>query len=126
MMRYKNTKVIVQLPDGDTDYFDIIVDVLQADTLALYLFIIGLDFVNLMKENCFMLAEERSRRFSAQILTDADYVDLHTASGKYTLHPPRLDPCYIVWSGQQTALASMWTQTKQNTYALIKEATSPH
>ena len=34
MMLYKNTKVKVRFPDGDTDYFDIIAGVLQGDTLA--------------------------------------------------------------------------------------------
>ena len=42
---YKNTKVKVRSPDGDTDYFDIVAGVLQGDTLALYLFIICLDYV---------------------------------------------------------------------------------
>ena len=35
MMLYRNTKVKVRSPDGDTDYFDIVVVVLQGDTLAL-------------------------------------------------------------------------------------------
>ena len=43
MMLYKNTKV--RAPDRDTDYIDIVVGVLQGDTLALYLFIICLDYV---------------------------------------------------------------------------------
>ena len=45
MMLYKNTKVKVCLPDGDTDYFNIVAGVLQGDTLASYLFIICLDYV---------------------------------------------------------------------------------
>ena len=40
---YRNTKVKVRSPDGDTDYFDIVAGVLQGDTLAPYLFIISLD-----------------------------------------------------------------------------------
>ena len=43
MMLYRNTKVKVRSPDGDTDYFDIVTGVLQRDTLALYLFVICLD-----------------------------------------------------------------------------------
>ena len=43
MILYKNTKVNVRSPDGDTDYFDIVAGVLQGDTLAPYLFIICLD-----------------------------------------------------------------------------------
>ena len=40
MMLYRNTKVKVRSLDGDTDYFDIVVGILQGDTLAPYLFII--------------------------------------------------------------------------------------
>ena len=80
MMLYKNMKVKVHLPDGDTDYFDILVGVLQEDRLTPYLFIIWLDYVlrmpvDLMKENGFKLAKERSRRYSTQTITDADYTD---------------------------------------------------
>ena len=42
---YRNTKVIVRSPDGDTEYFDIVAGVQQGDTLAPYLFIICLDYV---------------------------------------------------------------------------------
>ncbi len=45
MILYRNTKVKVRSPDGDTEYFDIIAGVLQGDTLAPYLFIICLDYV---------------------------------------------------------------------------------
>ena len=43
IMLYKNTKVKVHSPDGDTDYFNIVAGVLQGDTLAPELFIICLD-----------------------------------------------------------------------------------
>ena len=80
MMLYRNTKVKVRSPDGDTDYFDIVAGVLQGDTLAPYLFIICLDCVlrtsiDKMKENGFKLTKERSRRYPAQKITDADYAD---------------------------------------------------
>ena len=80
MMLYRNTKVKVRSPDGDTDYFDIVAGVLQGDTLAPYLFIICLDYVlrmsiDKMKENGFKLTNERSRRYPAQTITDADYAD---------------------------------------------------
>ena len=79
-MLYKNTKVKVHSPDGDTDYFNIVTGVLQGDTLAPYLFIICLDYVfrtsiDLMKENVFKLAKERSRRYPAQTITNMDYAD---------------------------------------------------
>ena len=42
---YRNTKVKVRSPDGNTEYFNIAAGVLQGDTLASYLFIICLDYV---------------------------------------------------------------------------------
>ena len=80
-MLYKNTKVKVHSPDGDTDYFDIEAGVLQKDSLAPYLFIVCLDYVlrtsiDKMKDNSFNLAKERSRRYLAQIISDADDITL--------------------------------------------------
>ena len=77
---YRNTKVKVRSPDGDTEYFDIVAGVLQGDTLAPYLFIICLDYVlrtsiDKTKENGFELAKKRSRRYPATTITDADYAD---------------------------------------------------
>ena len=40
MILYRNTKVKVRSPDGDTEYFDIVAGVLQGDTLAPYFIII--------------------------------------------------------------------------------------
>ena len=79
-MLYRNTKVNVRSPDGGTVYFDIVAGVLQGDTLAPYLFIIRLDYVlriytDKTKENGFNLIKERSRRYPAQTITDADYAD---------------------------------------------------
>ena len=73
-------KVKICSPDGNADYFNIVAGVLQGDTLAPYLFIICLDYVlkmsiDLMKENSFKLARERSRRYPTQTITDADYAD---------------------------------------------------
>ena len=80
MMLYKNTKVKVHSPDGDTDYLNIVAGGLQRDTLAPYLFIICLDYVlrtsiDIMKDNGLKLARQRSRRYSTQTITDADYAD---------------------------------------------------
>ena len=80
MILYRNTKVKVHSPDGDTDYFDIVAGVLQGDTLAPYVFIICLDYVlrtpiDKIKENGFELTKKRSRRYPAKTITDADYAD---------------------------------------------------
>ena len=80
MMLYKNMKVKVRSPDGDTDYFDIVAGVLQGDTLAPYLFIICLDYmlrmsIDKMKDNGFKLTKERSRRYPAQTITDMHYTN---------------------------------------------------
>ena len=80
MIFYKNTRVNVRSPDGDTDYFDIVAGVLQGDTLAPYLFIICLDNVlrtsiDKFKENNFEPTKKRSRRYSAKTITDADYAN---------------------------------------------------
>ena len=74
-MLYKNTKVKVRSPNGDTNYFDILPGVLQEDTSAPYLFIIFVEYVlrtsiDIMKDNSFKLAKERSRRYSAQRITE--------------------------------------------------------
>ena len=80
MILYRNTKVKVRSPDGDTDNFDIVVGVLQGDTLAPYHFITCLDYmlrtyIDRMKDNGFKLTKERSRRYPTQTITNADYSD---------------------------------------------------
>ena len=77
---YRNTKVQVCSPDGDTEYFDIVAGVLQGDTLAPYLFIICLDnvlrtLIDKIRENGFELTKKRSRRHPAKTITNADYAD---------------------------------------------------
>ena len=79
MILYRNTKVKVRSPDGDTDYFDIVAGVLQGDTSP-YLLIICLDYmlrtsIDKIKENGFELTKKRSRRYPAKTITDADYAD---------------------------------------------------
>ena len=39
MILYKNTKVIFHLPDGDTNFFDIITVVIQVDNIGSMLII---------------------------------------------------------------------------------------
>ena len=80
MMLYKNMKVKVCSPDGDTDYFNIVAGVLQGDTLAPNLFIICVDYVlrtsiDKMKDNGFNLTKERSRRYITQTITEANFTD---------------------------------------------------
>ena len=80
MILYRNTKVKVRSPDGDTEYFDIVAGVLQGDTLAPYLFIICLDYelrtsIDKIRENGFELTKRRSKRYPAKTITDADYAD---------------------------------------------------
>ena len=84
-------------PEEDTDYFDIVANVLQGDALAPDPFIICLDYVlrtsiDLMKENSFKLPKERRRRCPAQTITDADYTNdialpaNSSALAKFLLH----------------------------------------
>ena len=80
MILYKNTKVKVRSPDGDTEYFDIVAGVLQGDTLAPYLCIICLDYVlrtsiDKIREKGFELTKKRSKRYPTTTITDADYAD---------------------------------------------------
>ena len=127
MMLYRNTKVKVRSPDGDTDYFDIVARVLQGDTLAAYLFIICLDYVlrksiDKIKENNFKLTKERSRRYPAKTITDADYAeDITLLANK-----PKPKPCYIVLNEPLPTSASMSMHRKRNICSLIKLTTSPH
>ena len=80
MILYRNTKVKVRSPDGDTEYFDIVAGVLQGDMLAPYLCIICLDYVlrtsiDKIRENGFELTKRRSKSYPAKTITDADYAD---------------------------------------------------
>ena len=64
---YRNTKVKVRSPDGDTEYFDIVAGVLQGDTLAPYLFLICLDYVlrtsiDKIRENGFELTKKKKKK----------------------------------------------------------------
>ena len=125
MMLYKNSKVNVCSSDGGTDYFDIVPGVQQGDTLAPYLFIICLGYVlrmsiGIMKDNGFKWPKERSRRYPAQTITDADYANERAllantpAQAETLLH------------SLERAAASIGFHVNANTCALIKEVTSPH
>ena len=65
MIHYKNMKVMVYLLEGETDFFNIVIGVLQGDTLVSYLFIVCLDYVlqtsiDLIKENGFTLKKQET------------------------------------------------------------------
>ena len=71
MILYRNTKVKVRSPDGDTNYFDMVAGGLQGDTQAAYLFIICLNYllrtsIDKIKENGCKLTKERSRKYSSK------------------------------------------------------------
>ena len=73
---YRNNKVKVRSPDGDTEYFDIVAGELQGDTLARYHFNICLEHRLIKSEkNEFEITKKRSRRYPAKAITDADYAD---------------------------------------------------
>ena len=44
-IRYEDTTVKVITPNGETETFNILADVLQGDTLDLYIFVIVIDYV---------------------------------------------------------------------------------
>ena len=99
---YKNTKVKIRSPDGDTEYVDIVAGALQGDMLAPYLFIICLDYVlrtsiDKIRENGFELTKKRSRRYLAKTITEADYVD------DWQIHPTKPKHYSIVWNEQPQA-----------------------
>ena len=76
MILYRNTKVKVRSPDGDTEYFDIVAWVLQGDTLAPYLFIICLDYMICRSTKSEKMAsKKRSKMYPAKTIIDADYAD---------------------------------------------------
>lgn len=78
---YVCARARVVTPDGKSEEFDILAGVLQRDTLAPFLFIIVLYYVlrkaisGREQDLGFTLTSRRSRRHSAVVLTDFDYVD---------------------------------------------------
>ena len=125
---YKNTKVKVCSPDGDTEYFDIVAGVLQGDTLASYVFIIFLDYV--LRTSIDKIRENGSswQRKEAEGTTQKQLSTPTTPMTKryWRIHPTRPKPYYIVWNEQPQALVYMSLHTKLNICAIIKHATFPH
>ena len=90
---YRNTKVKVRSPDGDTEYIDIVVGVLQGDTLAPYLFIICLDYVlrtsiDKIKENGFELTKKRRWQLHKNAACNPEQVLAATPHKTPTVRPP--------------------------------------
>ena len=79
MMLYKDAKTMVRSSDGDTNFFDIITGVLQADIFAPYMFMTCVDYVwwtsiDLIKD-CLTLNPPPKKKTNddiSQKLTDAD------------------------------------------------------
>ena len=125
---YRNTKMKVRSPNGDTKYFYIVAWVLKGDTLAPYLFIICLDYVlktsiDKMKESGFELTKKRSRRYPAKTITGADYADDIAILANTPVQAEKL-----LHSLERAALslASMSMHTTLNTCTLIIQAEFPH
>ena len=125
---YRNTKVKVRSPDGDTEYFDIVAGVLQGDTLAPYLFIICLDYVlrtstDKIKENGFELTKKRSRREPWKTITDADNDD------DIAILANAPNQAETLLHSLELAAAGIGLHVnahKLNICALIKQVTFPH
>ena len=74
MMLYKNMKAMAQSPNNNTNFFNVVTGALQGYTLALYMFIICLDYVVWMsvdpiKENGGTLKKARSRKYPTEMKT---------------------------------------------------------
>ena len=69
MMSYKNIKILVRSSELDTNFFDIVAEVLQGDTLVPYMVIICL-----RKENGFTL-KSKNKLYPEKSITDTYYAD---------------------------------------------------
>ena len=107
MMLGKNTKVMVRSPDGDCDCFDIATQVLQGDTLVLFLclFIICLNHVrrrsiDLMKENVLTLKNKsKNRRYPRETKT----IDIDNTEGLAFLANTPAQVESLLYNLEQTA-----------------------
>ena len=78
---YTGTKTKVLLPDGETEFFEVLAGVLQGDTLAPYIFAIMIDYAmrpatgNDDLELEFKLDRKRSRRHNPDVITNLDFAD---------------------------------------------------
>ena len=78
---YDNARAKVLSPNGEIDWFNLFVGVLQDETLVPYLFIVVLDYVMRQvtegkeEELGLTLKKRQSRRVGAQSVTDLDFAD---------------------------------------------------
>ena len=112
MMLYKKTKPMVHSPDGDIDFFDTVTGVLQRDSLAPFLFIIFQDYVQECQQIEWkkMVSSKkriRNRKYQAETIIDADYVDDRALLVNTTAQS--IYPYCISWNNQQKVLISTWT-----------------
>ena len=125
MMLQKNTNT----PNGDTDYFDIVAGILQGDTLALYLFILCLDYVlrtsiDQIKENGFSLNKAIRRRYPSKSMTEINNADelillVNTpAQGKFLRHS-------LEHAAVSFGLFGYAKKKRQSTVVLNKKKPSP-
>ena len=124
-MLNRNAKVRVRSLDGDIDYFDIVAGVLQGDTLDPYLFIICRDYVlrtsiDKIKENGFKVIKERSARYPAKTISDADYAD------DIALPAPDQAETLLHSLEQTTAGIGPYVNAHKTEYMCFKLGTSPH
>ena len=94
--------------NGDTDFLDIVADVLQGDTLAPYLLIICIYYIlrtsiHLMKDNGFTQKRQEADNIQHKLLQmQTMQMTLHFLQ----IHQPKPNPCCTVWIRQQVAYAS--------------------
>ena len=84
-LKYSDT---IEKPDDNINFFDVVTEVLQGDTVAPYLFILCLDyvpwtFIDIIKDKGFILKKTRSRRYFVETMADAHYADDQVFFCKY-------------------------------------------
>ena len=115
---FRNTKVKVRSPDGDTECFDIVAGVIQEDTLAPYLFVICLDCVlrtsvDKIRENGFEMTKKKKKEAEC---TPQNQLQTSTTPMTYRywqIHPTKPKHYCIVWNKPPQASAAMSMHTKR-------------
>ena len=114
MMLYKNAKVKLHYPDGDIDYFDIVADVQQVDTLTPYVLFICLDYVlrtsiGLNERKRFQMQWKETEHTPHKLLRKRT---TPMAYRFWKIHSPKPNPATESGDEQQVVYASMSTQTR--------------